>query len=73
MRATLSFNLNEEQHEYHCAVNGMKYHGVIDSLLGELRILEKYSNLDESQLKVVEQIREWLAMELECAGVDTDF
>jgi hypothetical protein len=73
MKATLTFDLKEDQHAFDCAVNGTKYFDLIDDIRQYLRSLEKYQDLTDDQNKLVCKIREWLANEFEHAGVADKF
>jgi len=73
MKATLTFDLKEDQHAFDCAINGTKYYDVIDDIRQHLRSLEKYQDLTEEQYEFVGKIREWLASELLNAGIADKF
>jgi hypothetical protein len=73
MKATLTFDLREDQHAFDCAVNGNKYHDVIWETQQHLRSLEKYQDLTAEQYEIVGKIREWLASELLHAGIADKF
>ena len=73
MKATLTFDLREDQHAFDCAVNGMKYHDTLYEVQQHLRSLEKYQDLTEEQYDIVGKIREWLASELLNAGISDKF
>jgi hypothetical protein len=53
MKATLTFDLREDQHAFDCAVNGNKYHDVIWEIQQHLRSLEKYQDLTAEQYEIV--------------------
>jgi hypothetical protein len=73
MKATLTFDLHEDQHAFDCAINGMKYFDMIDDFRQHLRSLEKYQDLTEDQYELVGKMREWLASELANAGISDKF
>ena len=73
MKATLTFDLREDQHAFDCAINGMKYFDIVDEIRQHLRSLEKYQDLTEEQYELVGKIREWLASELLDAGIADKF
>jgi hypothetical protein len=73
MKATLTFDLREDQYAFDCAINGMKYHDVLYEVQQHLRSLEKYQDLTQEQYDVVGKIREWLASELLDAGIADKF
>jgi hypothetical protein len=73
MKATLTFDLKEDQHAFDCAVNGTIYFDLLDDIRQYLRSLEKYQNLNEEQNELLGKIREYLANEFEHAGVADKF
>jgi len=73
MKATITFDLQEDQHAFDCAVNGMKYFDLIDDIRQHLRSLEKYQDLTPEQYEIVGKIREWLHDELLNAGLADKF
>jgi hypothetical protein len=73
MKATLTFDLREDQHAFDCAVNGMKYFDMIYEIQQHLRSLEKYQDLTGEQYELIGKIREWLASELLDAGIADKF
>ena len=73
MKATLRFDLREDQHAFECAINGVKYFDMIDEFRQHLRSLEKYQDLTEEQYDLVIKIREWLHTELVHAGIADKF
>lgn len=73
MKATLTFDLREDQHAFDCAVNGVKYFDMIDEIRMHLRSLEKYQDLTEEQYDMVSKIRAWLHDELLSAGIADKF
>ena len=73
MKATLTFDLRDDQHAFDCAINGMKYFDMIDEVRQHLRSLEKYQDLTEDQYELVGKMREWLATELVEAGISDKF
>ena len=73
MKASLTFDLQDDQHAFDCAVNGIKYFDLIDEFRQHLRSLEKYQDLTEEQYELVDKLREWLATELVQAGISDKF
>ena len=73
MKATLTFDLKEDQHAFDCAVNGMKYFVLVDDIMQHLRSLEKYHDLTEEQYGIVCKMREILHDELLDAGIADKF
>jgi hypothetical protein len=63
MKATLEFNLPEEQYEFDCAVRGQSWKGAVSLLDNYLRNESKYSNREvvstqEVREKLFEILRE---------------
>ena len=73
MKATLTFDLHDDQHAFDCAINGVKYFDMIDEFRQHLRSLEKYQDLSEEQYELVGKMREWLASTLLDAGIADKF
>jgi hypothetical protein len=73
MKATLTFNLTDDQHSFDCAINGKKYYDILDEVRQHLRSLEKYQDLTEEQYDLVGKMREWLHTELLHAGIADKF
>lgn len=73
MQATLTFDLTDDQHSFDCAINGKKYHDVIDEIRQHLRSLEKYQDLTEEQYEIIGKVREWLHEQLLDAGIADKF
>lgn len=60
MKATLEFNLPDEQHEFYCATKGQDMISVLWELQQELRKLYKYEELNEDEYKIVERLQSFL-------------
>ena len=58
MKATLEFNLPEDQEEFDCAVKSTKMFFALTEIKNELRAIWKYEELKENQFEMVERIRE---------------
>ena len=58
MKATLEFNLPEDQFEYDCAFKSFKMWSALEEINQELRLIWKYEDLKENQFEMVERIRE---------------
>ena len=58
MKATLEFNLPEDDAEFYCATKGSAMLNVLWELQVELRKLYKYEELTDEQFKMVERIRD---------------
>ena len=73
MKATLRFDLREDEHAFECAINGVKYFDMIDEMRQHLRSLEKYQDLTQEQYEIIGKVREWLHSELLGAGIADKF
>lgn len=62
MKATLEFNLPEDQHDFYCAVNGAKWMSAMWELDQYLRNQLKYEaeQLSEDKLNAIKEFREKL-------------
>jgi hypothetical protein len=58
MKATIEFNLPEDQHEYDLVVNASGMYNALWDINSELRTLWKYEELTEAEWNMVEGIRE---------------
>lgn len=60
MKATLEFNLPDEQAEHYCAIKGADMLNVLFQLRIKLRGMLKYDELTNEQYEIVENIQEYL-------------
>jgi len=67
MKATLEFNLPEEETEYYYATNGSRFNFVICHLDAKLRNLDKYDDVHEG---AVADVRRWIGELCEESDVD---
>ena len=58
MKATIEFNLPDDQHEYDLVVNASGMYNALWDINTELRTLWKYEELTEAEWNMVEGIRE---------------
>lgn len=58
MKATLEFNLPDDQNEFDLAVQGGKMYLALWDISKELRTLWKYEELSEEEWNMVERIRD---------------
>ena len=58
MKATLKYNLPDDQFEFDSAVKSMKMWHSLTEIKDELRSIWKYEELKENQFEMVERIRE---------------
>jgi hypothetical protein len=73
MKASLTFDLKEDQHTFDCMMNAINMHSVILEMREHLRALEKYHELSEDQLKLIGDLREWLQDEICTQGLSQLF
>jgi hypothetical protein len=64
MKATLEFNLPDEQAEHYCAIKGADMLNVLWELKSELRSMLKYGDLPDTQYEIVEKIQDFLISSL---------
>jgi hypothetical protein len=64
MKATLEFDLPDEQAEHYCAIKGQDMLNVLFELKSELRSMLKYGDLPEQQYEIVEKIQDFLISSL---------
>ena len=57
MKATLEFNMPEDQAEFDFAIQGSKMYSALWDISQELRTLWKYEELSDEEWKMVERIR----------------
>ena len=58
MKATLEFNMPEDQVEFDFAMQGSKMYSALWDISQELRTLWKYEELNDDEWKMVERIRD---------------
>ena len=57
MKARLTFNLPEDQHDFDLAIQGSKMYSALWEISQELRTLWKYEERSDEEWKMVERIR----------------
>jgi len=65
MKATLEFNLPDDQAEHYCAIKGADMLNVLWELKAELRAMLKYGELPDQQYEIVEKIQDFLMSSLD--------
>ena len=60
MKAKLTFDLPEDEHDYYCANKGKDMFVVLWRIEQELRKLYKYEELNEDEWNIVERLRDFL-------------
>jgi hypothetical protein len=73
MKASLIFDLKEDQHTFDCMMNAINMHSVILEMREHMRALDKYHELSEDQLKLIGDLREWLQDEISTQGLSQLF
>jgi hypothetical protein len=58
MKATIEYNLPEDQFEFNNAVKSTKMYFALNEIKEELRAIWKYEELKDNQFEIVERIRE---------------
>lgn len=58
MKATIEYNLPDDQFEFNCAVKSTKMYFALTEIKEELRAIWKYEELKENQFEMVERLRE---------------
>jgi hypothetical protein len=69
MKATLTFDLREDQHAFDCVVNATKMHEVIVEFRSDLRWMEDNGNYSEEELKAAAKLLKLLDDEIESSGL----
>jgi hypothetical protein len=72
MKATLEFNLPEDQAEHYCAIKGADMLNVLWELKTELRSMLKYGELPDKQYEIVEKIQDFLLSSLNDNDINLD-
>ena len=72
MKATLEFNLPEDQAEHYCAIKGADMLNVLWELRAELRSMLKYGELTDKQYEIVDKIQDFLISSLNDNDVNLD-
>jgi hypothetical protein len=73
MKATLEFNLPEDQAEYDMAINASKYYLALWGIKQELRKQLKYAELSEKEYEIYEKVSDKFHSILEDNGINGDF
>lgn len=58
MKAKLTFNLPQDQHEFDFAIQGSKMYSALWDISQELRTIWKHEELSNEEFKMVERIRD---------------
>ena len=73
MKATLTFDLKEDQHAFDCVVNATKMHDMIVELRAHLKWMEDNGKYSEEELKAAAKLLEILDNEIHVAGLSDLF
>jgi hypothetical protein len=65
MKATIEFNLPDDQYEYELANKGGAMYHVLWELKAELRSMLKYGELPDQQYEIVKKIQDFLMNSLD--------
>lgn len=72
MKATLEFNLPEDQNEFEYATKGSEMFLILWNVKQEYRKLMKYHDLTENEYKIVEALNDSLHEDLQHHGINLD-
>jgi len=72
MKATLEFNLPEDQNEFEYATKGSEMFVILWELKEEYRKLMKYHNLTETEYKLINDLNDKLCEDLQHYGINLD-
>jgi hypothetical protein len=65
MKAILEFNLPEDSESHNAALNGVKYNGVIESVIVHIRQKLKYIELTSTESDLLRDIQNLIREEME--------
>lgn len=69
MKATLTFDLPDENTEFKLAINGHNYYSVLWNVDQKLRGLIKHGDITDEQYKIYDNIRDMIRVEMEKDGL----
>jgi hypothetical protein len=69
MKAKLTFDLKEDQHEFDCVINATKMHEVIIEIRQRLKYIPEISSYSADEIKMARFILDLLDNEIEDAGM----
>lgn len=72
MKATLEFNLPEEQAEHYCAIKGADMLNALFDMRLKLRGMLKYDELTDQQYEIVQRIQSYLIDSLDDNEINLD-
>jgi hypothetical protein len=58
MKATIEYNLPEDQFEFDCAIKSTKMYFALNEIKAELRAIWKYEELKDNEFELIERVRE---------------
>jgi hypothetical protein len=58
MKATIEYNLPEDQFEFDCASKSLKMFHALNEIKEELRAIWKYEDLKDNEFELIERVRE---------------
>lgn len=72
MKATLEFNLPDEQAEHYCAIKGADMLNALFDMRLKLRGMLKYDELTDDQYEIVQKIQQYLIDSLNDNEINLD-
>jgi len=72
MKATIEFNLPEDQNEFEYATKGSEMFLILWGIKQEYRKLMKYHNLTETEYKLINDLNDKLFEDLQHYGINLD-
>jgi hypothetical protein len=69
MKASLQFDLREDQHTFDCMMNAINMHSVLLELKEHLRAIDKYHDLTDDQYQMIGDLRAYLQNEINENGL----
>jgi len=70
MKATLTFNLPDDQHEFDLAVHGSDFYSILFDLNNEMRSICKYEEHSDEVYDIVERLRNMLLQGTNRTGIE---
>lgn len=58
MKATLKFNLPEDEFEFNCAVKSTKMYFSLNEIMEDFRAILKYGELKENEYEIIHKMKE---------------
>ena len=58
MKATLKFNLPDDEFEFNCAVKSTKMFFALNEIMEDIRAILKYGELKENEYEIIDKMKE---------------